>query len=286
MKKRIIPLIVLAAVIVGGYYVMQKNRAVEDKVFSGTVEATEVKVSAEIAGRVLEVNADEGDRVKADQLLVRIDHKTMDAQLAQAEAAKISAHGQYRALGATVDEVKVNLGRSENLFEGGTISEQKRDAVKAQKDVLDAQRQAAFGQIKGAEATGDLVRTQIEKATIYSPISGYVLKRAIEPGELTMPGTTLFDLADLENCWVRIYIPETRLGRVKIGQKAKIFVDSFPGKFYEGRVVTISEQAEFTPKNVQTKEERVRLVYAVKVDVKNASGELKIGMPVDAELVE
>jgi HlyD family secretion protein len=287
MKKRIIPVIILvAALAAAGYYATMKNKNGQENLYSGTVEATEVKISAEIGGRVLEVNADEGDRVKSGAVLVRIDHESLDAQLAQAEAARMTARGQSRALGANMDEARINLGRSEGLLDAGSISTQKFDSVKYQKEALNGQKLSVQGQIKQAEATADYFRTQIRKTTIAAPISGTVLKRAVEPGEMTMPGASLLTLADLENCRVRIYIPETKLGLVKIGQKVKVYSDSFPGKTYEGTVVTVSDQAEFTPKNVQTKEERVRLVYGVKVDVKNPAGELKIGMPVDAELAE
>jgi HlyD family secretion protein len=286
MKKFIPVVVILGAILVGGYFQMQKSKNGGVELYSGTVEATEVKISAEIAGRVLEVGADEGDRVVAGQALVKIDHETLDAQLAQAVAARQTAAGQLQALGASMDEVDVNLGRSENLLEAGSIAVQKLDTVKAQKGVLKGQRHAAMGQVRQAEATAEYVNAQIKKAVVYAPVAGAVLKRAIEPGEMTMPGSVLLTVADIENVRVRIYLPETKLGSVKIGQSVKIHSDTYPGKTYEGRVVTVSDRAEFTPKNVQTKEERVRLVYGVKVDVKNPSGELKIGMPVDAELAE
>ena len=127
-----------------------------------------------------------------------------------------------------------------------------------------------------------LVTTQIAKADVVSPIDGVVLTKGIEAGETAMPGAALYTLADLARPWVRIYIPETLLGHVKLGQKVSVTNDSFPGKTYPGRVVQIASEAEFTPKNVQTRTERVRLVYAVKVALDNVDGELKIGMPVDA----
>ena len=287
MKKIIFPLIILIAVLsIGGYHLYKERKGSDENLFYGTVEATEVKLSAEVMGRVLEVAVDEGDKVEKGQEVVRIDHEALDAQLAQAEAAKMAATGQYGAVKASIQNVKTNLTRSENLLGAGSISEQQFDTVSTQKDVLAAQRQGAQGQIKQAEATAQYVRTQIARATVSSPISGVVLKRSIEPGEMVMPGSALLALADLEDCWVRIYIPETQLGRVKLGQKVAVYSDSYPGKRYEGKVVTIASEAEFTPKNVQTQKERVRLVYAVKVAVSNVNGELKIGMPVDARLAE
>ena len=248
------------------------------------MEATEVKLAAEVMGRVLEVAPQEGDAVTQGQALVRIDHEALDAQLAQADAARIAASGQYAAVRASEKNVGVNFTRSTNLLDAGSISEQQHDAVGTQKEVLTAQKRAAWGQIKQAEATAQLVKTQIDRTTVVAPISGVVLTRSIEPGEIVMPGTPLLTLADLTDCRVRIYVPESQLGLVKLGQKVRIFSDSYPGKAYTGKIVNIASQAEFTPKNVQTKKERVRLVYAAKVAVPNPKGELKIGMPVDAEL--
>ena len=283
--KKVIPIIVLVlALSAAGYHLATRDQGMEDALYTGTVEATEVKISAEVMGRVLEVGPEEGDTVAAGQLLVRIDHETQDAQLAQAKAGKLAASGQYAAVKATEENIAVNLNRSTNLLGAGSISEQQFDTVSTQKKVLASQKQAAYGQIKQAEATAQLVRTQIARATVTAPIGGTVLARSVEPGEMVMPGTPLLTLADLEHCWVRFYIPETKLGIVKLGQKIEILSDSYPGKPYEGIVVSVAAKAEFTPKNVQTREERVRLVYGVKVAVKNPNGELKIGMPVDAKL--
>lgn len=285
MKKIIIPIILIATIVAASWYFMEKKKGENDSnLFSGTVEATEVKLSAEIPGKVLEVTVDEGDTVEKGQLVVRIETAALKTQLEQANAAKMAASGQYSAVNATIKNVKTNLGRSANLLSSGSISEQNYDTVSTQKNVLMGQRQAALGQIKQAQATAEYVQIQIDKGELYSPISGVVLVRSIEPGEMAMPGSGLLTLAQLSDCEVKIYIPETKLGQVKLGQKVKIHSDSYPDKTYTGTVVHLSDQAEFTPKNVQTREERVRLVYAVKVSIPNPDFELKIGMPVDASL--
>lgn len=287
MAKKIVPvLFILAAVAAVAAYLVTRDDGQDRKMFSGTVEATQVVLSAEVNGRVLEVAANEGDWVEEGDLLVRIDHETLDAQLEQAEAARITASGQYGAVNAGIKNAEVNVKRSGNLLDAGSISEQNFDSVSTQKDVLRAQRRGAFGQIRQAEAGAKYLRTLIAKATLTAPIPGVVLVRSVEPGELAIPGSALLTLADLKNPWVRIYVPETQLGRIRLGQAVNIFSDSFPGKPYAGKIVHIAGEAEFTPKNVQTAEERVRLVFAVKVLCDNASGELKIGMPVDAALVE
>lgn len=115
-----------------------------------------------------------------------------------------------------------------------------------------------------------------------SPISGVVLSKAIEPGEQVAAGTPVVTLGDLNDCWLKGYIPETELARVKLGQRARITADGLPGKAFEGRVSFISSQAEFTPKSVQTEKERVKLVYRVKISFANPRMELKPGMPADA----
>lgn len=285
-KKIVFAILLIAASSFGVYHLATIKQEKAENVFYGTIEATQVQLSAEVMGRVLEVTVDEGDKVQKGQELVRIDHETLDAQLEQAKAARFAATGQYKMVGANIKNVKTNLQRSGNLLDAGSISKQQFDMVDTQDKTLKAQRQAALGQIKQAEAMEKLVETQIARSTVLSPGSGVVLTRSIEIGEMVMAGTSLITLADLENCWVRIFVPETSLGKIKLGQRVKIYSDTYPDKFYEGKVAMISSEAEFTPKSVQTKKERVRLVYAVKVDVPNPSDELKIGMPVDAELVE
>jgi HlyD family secretion protein len=120
---------------------------------------------------------------------------------------------------------------------------------------------------------------------IYAPVSGVVLRKNVELGETVSPGIPVYTIGDLENPWIKVYVKEDKLGFVKLGQKAKITVDSYPGKVYEGKISYISSEAEFTPKNVQTQEERVKLVFGIKVSVKNINDELKPGMPADARIV-
>jgi HlyD family secretion protein len=119
---------------------------------------------------------------------------------------------------------------------------------------------------------------------IYSPLAGVVLGKNVEEGETVAAGSPVFTIGDLERPWVRVYVKSDQLGLVKLGQKAGVMVDSFPKKRYEGVVTQIASEAEFTPKNVQTREERVKLVFGVKVSVKNENSELKPGMPADVEI--
>jgi len=136
-----------------------------------------------------------------------------------------------------------------------------------------------------AQEAEKLAEIQLGYATLTSPLTGMVLSKNVEPGEMVAPGSPIVTVGDLARVYMRAYIEETDLGRVKLGQKVRVTTDTYPDKIYEGKITFISPQAEFTPKNVQTKKERVKLVYRVKVDLDNAKLELKPGMPAEAEIV-
>jgi HlyD family secretion protein len=144
------------------------------------------------------------------------------------------------------------------------------------------QARARLEQIKQALAVAE---TRLSYATIVAPIGGVVLSENLEAGMYAAPGTPVVTVGDLVNLWLRAYISETDLGRVKVGQRVRVTTDTYPGKHYEGQVSFIASQAEFTPKNVQTEKERVKLVYRIKIDIQNPGMELKPGMPADAEVL-
>jgi HlyD family secretion protein len=144
---------------------------------------------------------------------------------------------------------------------------------------------ARQSEIERTRAQVGMTQTQIADATVVAPIDGVVLVKAAEAGEVIAAGSTIVSLGDLDHPWLRAYINETDLGRIKVGGKARLSTDSFPGKTYDGHISFIASEAEFTPKQIQTKEERVKLVYRIKIDVDNAQHELKNNMPVDAEIL-
>jgi HlyD family secretion protein len=144
------------------------------------------------------------------------------------------------------------------------------------------QARARLEQIKQALAVAE---TRLSYTTIVAPIGGVVLSENLEAGMYAAPGTPVVTVGDLVNLWLRAYIGETDLGRVKVGQRVRVTTDTYPGKHYEGQVSFIASQAEFTPKNVQTEKERVKLVYRIKIDIRNPGMELKPGMPADAEVL-
>lgn len=139
-------------------------------------------------------------------------------------------------------------------------------------------------EIERSKAQEGISTAQLDYTKIFTPIDGVVLVKSAEPGEVLAAGTTVVTIGDLEHPWLRAYINEPDLGRVKLGQKVNLSTDSYPGKIYHGTITFISSQAEFTPKQIQTKEERVKLVYRIKIDVDNSSRELKLNMPVDGEI--
>lgn len=144
---------------------------------------------------------------------------------------------------------------------------------------------AGKDEIERSRAQVGISEAQLSDTEVSTPINGVVLVKSAEPGEVLGAGTTVVTIGDLEHPWLRAYINETDLGRIKLGQKVKLSTDSFPGKVYWGKITYIASEAEFTPKQIQTKEERVKLVYRIKIEVDNSSHELKDNMPVDAEII-
>jgi HlyD family secretion protein len=161
------------------------------------------------------------------------------------------------------------------------------DAARANASSLDLRQQdvrVAEASVREAEALVQRLETQLGELRVLAPLDAIVLTKAVEPGEVVAAGKTVVVLGDLDRPWIKIYVPETALGRLQLGAPARVFVDSFPDRPFSGTVSWIADQAEFTPKNVQTQEERVNLVYAVKVTIRDAARRLKAGMPADAEV--
>jgi HlyD family secretion protein len=353
---------------------------------SGTIEATEVRVSFKVSGRVVERPVDEGARVAPNQLIARLESLDLEAEaqrlrsalratqtqvpLLQTEirlqeeltrnriaevqaavAAREEALKELRAgsrsqelqmAAAEVRQTEVQRNNAEaelrrmrilharELIAAAALEaaqmaydvavERHRSAVERYDLVKEGPRveevRRAEAEVRVAKAlllqaqTGELevVRKRQQLATseaniardqaalavaeaqlgytiLRSPQAGVVLRKHVEPGEIIAAGTPAVTLADLRNIWLRIYIPETALGRVKLGQAAEIRTDTYPGKVYRGTVTYVSSEAEFTPKTIHTPEERVKLVFAVKISVDNLAQELKPGMPADARVL-
>ena len=253
---------------------------------SGTIEITEVEISSKVSGRIENLLVDEGDSVVKDQVLIRLEDKELQAQLKQVEAAYQVSLAQLSQSSSSLDNLKTNLDRIKELFKAGSATRQQLDDMETKYDVAKDQFNLTSHLTEQNKATIELIKTNIENSIIKSPIDGLVLSKNTEMGEVVLPGSSLLTLGDLSKPWVKIYIKETDLGKVKLGQKAEVKIDTYPDKVFEGRVTYISNQAEFTPKNIQTKEERVKLVFGIKVSLDNPLQILKPGMPADVSLLK
>jgi HlyD family secretion protein len=144
--------------------------------------------------------------------------------------------------------------------------------------------QAARGQVAQAESALAMAKSRLKEAVVLAPINGVVLRKNLEVGETANPGISILTLMNPSEVWVRAYVPEEEVGRIKVGESARVSVDAYPGRSFTGRVSEISSEAEFTPRNVQTKKERVNLVFRIKILLDNPQGILKPGMPADAHI--
>lgn len=276
MKKKIklmaIVLVLLAVVSAMAVFFYEKNKA-NGKIIkvSGTIEGDDVRISFRVQGQITELLSDEGMVVKRGDIVARLNKDELSKTKAEAEAALKYAQYQYKL---DYDDYV----RAENLLKAGAISAQKRDAAKTTKDTDEAN-------IKKLQASLELANTKLGWADLASPLDGYVLVKSALPGEVVQVGAPVFTAVNLDELWVTAYINETDLGKVKLGQKAYVQTDTYRGKKYNGWVSFISNQAEFTPKYIQTSEERVKYVYRIKVRVDNSSLELKPGMPADAYIM-
>ena len=270
---------------------------------SGNIEAIPVELSFRVGGKVLERPVDEGQVVREGQLIARLDARDLEQQVAIQEANAPTAKAALEQAQADFERLKPDEARVRQLFTQGILSARDAEASRAALEAARAKVDQAGQQYalvrKGprpedidqgkarsqqAQQALALARTQLEYATLVAPSAGVILSKNLEAKEFAAPGTSVVTLADLRQVWLRAYIEEAELGRVKVGQKAWISTDAYPGKRYEGRVAFLASEAEFTPKAVQTRKERVKLVYRIKIEVPNLAMELKPGMPADAEI--
>lgn len=261
----------------------------------GNFEATEIRVSAEANGKLQSFFVEEGRRVEKGQVLGLVDTLQLylkKQQLLATKATVASKSGgvlsQIEVLRAELQNAKTEQRRLQNMFDDKAATQQQLDQVNSRVRVIQKQMENVESQNapivqegKAIDAQIALIEDQLAKSHIINPISGTVLSKYAEPGEIVSFGKPLYKIADLNTMELRVYISESQLSNIKIGQKVTVKVDSGDTmKDYEGIVNWISSSAEFTPKIIQTKEERVNLVYAVKVSVEN-DGSLKIGMPAE-----
>ena len=277
----------------------------------GNFEADEVIVSSEIAGKLISFNVEEGNQIPKDSVVGKIDAENLSLQKQQVEASIQALNEKTSDVTPQVkmlqDQLQVQQSqlanlyhertRIENLLKQDAATTKQLDDINAQIDVVNKQMQVTQQQIdvqknnvatqnrsilsegKPLEKRVAQLQDQLDKSNIVNPISGTVLTKYAEQGEVTSTGKALYKIADLSTITLRAYVTATQLSQLKLGQTVKVYVDNGPKKYneYIGTITWISDKAEFTPKTIQTKEERANLVYAIKVKVKN-DGYLKIGM--------
>jgi HlyD family secretion protein len=286
MKKQvIIPAgIFLLLVVFFLFFYFGSHRGPYELLLSGTVEVTEVEISPELSAQVLTLFHWEGDEVTTGDPLLELDKSTVESQLRAAKAASQAAQAQGSLARAKMENAERDYNRNLRLYQANAISASAFDAAQTAFTVAKNTYEASVHQYKEAQAQVATLQVQLQKTHICSPITGVVLDRSVEAGEVVFPGMVLLTIGDIRNPWVRVYIGEPDIGKVRIGQKAFVVTDAYPKRQFPGTLRYISSEAEFTPKNVQTRQERVKLVYEAKVYLANEEGILKPGMPADVFL--
>ena len=310
------PFLILAALTLAG---CQPASPEGPLVLSGNLELVDARLSFKYPGRVAERLVDEGQRVKAGQTVARLDDSEQiqevalrraelgaaQALLAELEAGSrpqeiAAAEAVLRSAQAERERAELDFIRQEELLRRNAIPAREFESARAQLRVAEARVAEARersrliqagprpetilqarARTEQAAASLALAQTRLDQARLVSTVDGVVLSHHAEAGEFVAAGTPVVTVADTVHMWVRAYLNETDLGRLRLGQKVTVRTDAAANRTHEGTVVFISSEAEFTPKTVQTAKERVRLVYRVKVDVLNPRDELKTGMPAD-----
>lgn len=288
-------------------------------VLSGNIEVIDAQLSFKLPGRVAERLVSEGQPIAAGQLVARLDDAEQrqevalrraelaaaQAMLAELEAGSrpqeiASAAASLRSGEAERDRARLEFTRQQELLAKAAATSREFEAAQAALKVAEARvgelterlklvregpRTETLAQARArrdqAAAAVALAETRLENTRLLSPLNGTVLSHNIEPGEYVSPGTPVATVADTARVWVRAYIAQTDLGRIRLGQKVRVRTDTAPDKTHEATIGFIAADAEFTPKTVQTAKERVKLVFRLKIDVPNPNGELKPGMPAD-----
>jgi len=324
-RKKLIPIAAAVVVVLfaAWFFLLRRSGADGALDASGTVEATDAQLGFQAAGRIDTILVAEGDRVKAGQELARLDQAELKARRQQAAAQLAAAQATLTELvrGSRAEEVQQgrdqlaaanqrladaqrDLDRTKRLFDGGAVAREVLDKAQLAFDVAQSQHDQAAQQLQllqigprperidaqraavaAAQATVRQIDAMLANAVITAPFDGVVTVKDREIGETVSPGAPVLTVTNLNDRWVRIYIPETRIGAVHLGEGARITADTYKGRAYGGAVSFIASEAEFTPKNVQTTDERVKLVYAVKVRItSDTTYDLKPGIPADVSL--
>jgi HlyD family secretion protein len=267
----------------------------------GNIETDDVTISSEVSGKLVQLKIDEGDRVAKNQQIGLVDTVQLQLKLVQLYAQSDAAKAKLQSINAQVavqeeqiNVIKVEQDRVKRLVADSAATQRQMDDVDGrysialrQKNSIEVQRSGVAAEMAAINAQIDQVKDQISRCKILSPTQGTVAARYVREGELVTTGKPMCRVAKLDTVYARIYIDETQLSDFKIGTAVKVLTDGAEGKLieHEGTITWIASEAEFTPKVIQTRNERVNLVYAAKVRIPNTDGIFKIGMPVEIRVI-
>jgi HlyD family secretion protein len=266
----------------------------------GNFQAVEVIVSAETSGPVIAANIDEGTQIKKGDLAMQIDSvqyalkvNELGAKIKATSAKRSNINAQAAVYEQQKQVALKDLERIKKMFADGAATQKQLDDLNGQIEVINRQISSVQSNLEGINAEVSALeagiaqsKDMLARTKVIAPISGTILEKYAEAGEMAAPGKALFKIADLDNMELKAYVSALQLPSIKIGQTVKVSIDDTDGKLidYQGTISWISDEAEFTPKNIQTREERVSQVYAIKVVVKN-DGKIKINMPAEVRLI-
>jgi len=274
---------VLAVVAIAVIYYMTRENSGDSGTIalSGTVEAVEVDLSFKAAGRIEYIRFDESDQISEGDTISELSHRESLARIRQIDDQISASESQRQALEIQLESIQRNLAKVKSLVGSGGATTGEQEDLEDKVRGTEAAISAAESSENALKSQRDLLEVIFSDEFLTAPSDGSVIVRSAEPGEIITPGKAIMTVADLSKLEIKVYVPESKLAMVKTGQEVSIEVDSYPGRKFDGVISRIAEKAEFTPKNVQTKEERVKTVFAVTVSTGDHDGILKPGMPCD-----
>jgi HlyD family secretion protein len=278
-----IVLVVLIAVLVV-YLNMSRREESSKLVLSGVVEATESDLSFRIPGKIVSINYDKSDLIDSGAVVATLDDSDLMVVVKQTQDAYEAGKANIKQLEVSLGTIERNLGKLKELVPSGAATQAQLDDLTDSKRQAEAQLQYARKNLQVLEANIEMAKIKLSYTELLSPLTGTVLDRMYEPGEVIQVGSPVLTMANLDDLKIKVYVPELYLGKVKLGQEVSIYIDSQPDKPFKGKIKRIYDKAEFTPKNIQTRAERVKEVFALEIGSSSHSGMLKPGLPCDVDI--
>ncbi|WP_036666376.1 HlyD family secretion protein [Paludibacterium yongneupense] len=279
----VVPLILVAGI---GYGIWRSHQhGVPDGLIqvNGRIEGDHTFVASKYPGRLMELVPHEGDSVRAGTVVARLSSDELVSRQAGVRAALDAARARSQRARAVWVQAARDADRYQALLARGSVDRVHAEQMRLAAVSAESQFREAEAQIRQAAAGSDEVGSQLKEMTLLAPAAGMVTTRLHEPGDVLAAGGAVLDIVDLNRLYLKVYVPEDQIGKVRLGLPARIYTDAWPGLAFAARVSTIAGRAEFTPKEVQTPDERVKLVYAVKLAVaENPGWRLTPGVPADA----